>query len=329
MIDEAFLDFVPDGESVGGRAENIHTLNSLTKFYAIPGLRLGFGVFPERIAGLLRENLPPWTVNSLAQVIGTRALQDRDYQDRTRAECIRLRSDFADKLGEFADLQVYPATANYFFLHLSGRMNSQELAARLSARGLLIRRCDNYAGLDSSYIRLAVRTEAENERLLADLTDILEARSTHLPPRKKAGSLMFQGTSSNAGKSVLTAALCRILLQDGVRVAPFKAQNMSLNSFVTLQGEEMGRAQVVQAQASLSRSRRQDEPGPAQTQLRYRQPGYCPGRPVRSMSVNQYTAYKNEAWEVVTACLRQPGRRISGDCPRGGRLARRDQPQAS
>jgi hypothetical protein len=50
-----------------------------------------------------------------------------------------------------------------------------------------------------------VRTEAENERLLADLADILEARSTHLPSRKKAGSLMFQGTSSNAGKSVLTA----------------------------------------------------------------------------------------------------------------------------
>jgi len=62
-------------------------------------------------------------------------------------------------------------------------------------------------------------------------------------------ALMIQGTMSNAGKSIVTAGLCRVLNQDGYKVAPFKSQNMALNSFITRTGAEMGRAQVVQAEA--------------------------------------------------------------------------------
>ena len=66
----------------------------------------------------------------------------------------------------------------------------------------------------------------------------------------RAKPIMIQGTMSNAGKSLLAAGLCRVLSQDGLRVTPFKSQNMALNSFVTRDGLEMGRAQVVQAQAA-------------------------------------------------------------------------------
>ncbi len=114
-----------------------------------------------------------------------------------------------------------------------------------------------------------------------------------------AASLMFQGTNSDAGKSILTAALCRILLQDGYRVAPFKAQNMSLNSFVTHDGLEMGRAQVVQAQASRIDPDVRMNPVLLKPSSDVGSQVIVRGKPVGNMRVNEYVCYKPKAWEAV------------------------------
>ena len=71
-----------------------------------------------------------------------------------------------------------------------------------------------------------------------------------------AKSIMIQGTMSNVGKSLLAGGLCRVLKEDGIKVAPFKSQNMALNSFITADGLEMGRAQVMQAEAADLRCRK-------------------------------------------------------------------------
>ena len=110
---------------------------------------------------------------------------------------------------------------------------------------------------------------------------------------------MFQGTSSNAGKSVLTAALCRILLQDGYRVAPFKSQNMSLNSFVTRDSGEMGRAQVVQAQASRLDPDVRMNPILLKPNTDTGSQVIVLGKPVGNMEVLDYVRYKPKAFEAA------------------------------
>ncbi len=125
-----------------------------------------------------------------------------------------------------------------------------------------------------------------------------------VPPDPPLGRvLMVQGTSSHAGKSTLVAALCRILRQEGVRVAPFKAQNMSLNSAVTPDGGEIGRAQMVQAEAARVVPTVDMNPillkpqGARESQVVVR------GRPWAVTSAPGYYARKRELWPVVTASL--------------------------
>lgn len=300
LIDEAFLDFIDGCKSLAAESPNILTLNSMTKFYGVPGLRIGFGIFPEDLAKRIRKNLPPWTVNSLAQVVGARALADYDYRESTIHGCRRLRTELVEMLLRFPQLKVYPSQANYLFVKLLDSTTTEELANHCLKHGIMIRRCDNYQGLNSrSFFRVAVRTDQENTRLVEVLDSFFPSTSSGSLGAKRARSIMFQGTCSDAGKSIITAALCRIFYQDGLEVAPFKAQNMSLNSFVTLQGDEMGRAQVVQAQAAKLDPDCRMNPILLKPNSDTGSQVILCGKPVGNMSVLEYNDYKPKAWGAV------------------------------
>jgi len=158
----------------------------------------------------------------------------------------------------------------------------------------------------------AVRSADRNQRLMREkpATEArnLQGRSgssrTTLNgfARPKTPAIMIQGTTSNAGKSILTAAFGRILLQDGIKVAPFKAQNMSLNSFVTPDGGEMGRAQVVQAQACRLDPDVRMNPILIKPNSDTGSQVILNGKPVGNMNVKRYTQYKREAVAAVHEC---------------------------
>ena len=302
IIDEAFIDFVEGADSlIHKRPSNIIVLRSLTKFYAIPGLRLGCAVADAAILSRVREIIPPWSVNTLAQIVGETGLRDSEYGNRTRTFVKERRESLAAQLRQVGGLKVYPGAANFLLVRVErDSMDTRSLAKDLLSEGIAIRVCDNFEGLDSGYFRVAVRTGEENERLCEAVQKTIDKRTSKKPrARKKTPAIMFQGTSSNAGKSVLVAAMCRILLQDGYRVAPFKSQNMSLNSYATRGGGEMGRAQVVQAQACRLDPEVRMNPVLLKPNSDTGSQVIVLGKPVANMEVGEYFRYKREAFETV------------------------------
>ena len=122
---------------------------------------------------------------------------------------------------------------------------------------------------------------------------------TEQPPLLQSGSIMFCGTASDVGKSIVTSGFCRCLVKRGMVVAPFKSQNMSLNSYVTPEGGEIGRAQAVQAQACGINPHTDMNPVLLKPNSETGSQVVVQGRPVGNMSISEYDDYKPAAFEKI------------------------------
>lgn len=173
LVDEAFIDFVPDAKSLLDdldRLARVILLRSMTKFYAIPALRLGYALGAPPLINRIERELPPWSVNGLAQAAGAAALADQQFEQRTREWLQSERSFLLAGLGSLPGIKVYRGEANFILF----RSCFSDLQTRLGQSGILIRSCANYPGLDEQYYRIAVRSRAENQRLLALMARFLK-----------------------------------------------------------------------------------------------------------------------------------------------------------
>ena len=213
VIDEAFAAFVEGMDSLTRkRPPNIIVLLSFTKFFAIPGLRLGCAIADRAVISRIRTMMPPWSVNTLAQAVGEKAMGDEEYARKTKAYCHTERASLAEQLQSIPWLYVYPGEANYLMVRIDRKgLSAAALAEKLLPMGIAVRVCENFDGLDARFFRVAVRNAEENEVLLSKLRDALGVTHTSAG-RKTKPAVMIQGTGSNAGKSVIAAALCRIML---------------------------------------------------------------------------------------------------------------------
>jgi threonine-phosphate decarboxylase len=167
LLDEAFIDYAPQASllRVAATKSRFVVLRSLTKFYAIPGLRVGYAVCAAGMAAAIREQLDAWPVSNIALEAGRAALAEEEYERETRRINAQAREEFAAALRGIG-LSVFPSDANFLLVRLSWG-SGEELARWLESSRILIRRCDSFSGLGDGYIRLAVRSREDNLRLVS------------------------------------------------------------------------------------------------------------------------------------------------------------------
>jgi len=175
VVDEAFIDFAPQlsiADQAAARS-NLVVLRSLTKFYAIAGLRVGWlATSPERIAQFAAQR-EPWRLSTPAIAAGLACLHADALRIATLQAIPVLRTELTAGLVKLG-CTVHSSVANYLLCRLpDGTPAAEELAAQLRPRRILVRTCTDFAGLDDRYLRLAVRSAADNRRLLDELASVL------------------------------------------------------------------------------------------------------------------------------------------------------------
>jgi threonine-phosphate decarboxylase len=174
-LDEAFIDYnEPESGKhlVAGSGCGV-VLRSMTKFFAIPGFRVGYALGSVAVIDRLRRLRQPWSVNTPAQAAGTASLADPAYVIRTLAHNETERKFLSDGLRNPGNLKVYPSAANYLLCRILSGPDAHRLRDLLLQKGLLIRTCSDFSGLGDSFFRVAVRTRSDSMRLLEALQALL------------------------------------------------------------------------------------------------------------------------------------------------------------
>jgi len=176
VLDEAFMDFCEDASAkqVIVKGDNGIILRSMTKFYAIPGLRLGYAIASQNLVERLDTMGGPWSVNTLALEAGAAALKDHAYQERTLEYIRQERRILFEQLSQIKHLKIYPSNTNFLLVEIKEGMSSLELKERMIHHRILIRDCSTFMGLSARFFRIAINSAEQNQQLLVALRRILE-----------------------------------------------------------------------------------------------------------------------------------------------------------
>ena len=180
MVDETYEEFTPEGSKISSipltnNYNNLIVLRGISKFFAAPGLRLGYAVTgnPDLLK-YINTKKNPWTINSLAEIAGCIMFSDKDYINKTKALITGERQRMYDTLSSWKTVKVYPSCTNFLLVRiLRDDVTSDMVFDHCIRKGLMIRDCSTFPFLDSSYIRFCVMSPEKNDELLEAFREIL------------------------------------------------------------------------------------------------------------------------------------------------------------
>ncbi|MEZ3436149.1 MAG: aminotransferase class I/II-fold pyridoxal phosphate-dependent enzyme [Lachnospiraceae bacterium] len=180
MIDETYVEFAPDMEKITAiplaqEFDNLMIIRGVSKFFAAPGLRLGYGVTSNQaFLKNLKSHQNPWSLNSLGAYAGELMLQDTDYIRRTRSLILSERERCLDRLKTFRYVKVYPAYGNFILIRLLKEgLTSFDVFEHAIRQGMMIRDCSSFEGLPGEYVRFCIMEPKDNTRLLDCMEELL------------------------------------------------------------------------------------------------------------------------------------------------------------
>lgn len=202
VLDEAFIDWVDETLSFIpeiGNYPNVIVVRSMTKLYAIPGIRLGYAVaHPDRIEQINRI-APHWNINAIAAQLGTMCLQQADYRERA----IRQAAEERLKMTTFLvgnGCTVIDSAANYILFQPPAHLPANEVFTELLKQGIVVRHTENFKGLDGRWLRIGLKSACDMDTLRAALNLILN---------ETRGTLTFISGGVRSGKSAYAEQLAR------------------------------------------------------------------------------------------------------------------------
>jgi len=175
FIDESFVDF-SDSTGIGSdilEDRKVVLLRSLTKFYALPGLRIGYAAGSSEIISRMKALKEPWTINALALKAAEYLPETAGFADASRNYMKNERRRVEEALADIQGIKAYPSQTDFHLIR-SDRIPARELADRLLGYGICVRTCEDFPGLGEKYIRAAVKLPEDNDRLIRALGQIAD-----------------------------------------------------------------------------------------------------------------------------------------------------------